>query len=445
MPETSANIFANAVAAIDSVGTARIFGRVVQVIGLVVECTGMALPVGSLCLIYSRVSRNPVECEVVGFRENRVLVMPFGEMRGISAGDEVVCISKTQTVGTGMALLGRVIDARGNPMDGKGMLYARDRRPIYAAPPDPVKRKRIDTPLATGIRAIDALTTVGRGQRMGIFAGSGVGKSVMMGMIARHTEAEVNVIALVGERGREVRDFLEKDLGEEGLRRSVVIVATSDQPALLRVKAAFTAAAVAEFFRDRGKDVILMMDSVTRMAMAQREIGLSVGEPPATKGYTPSVFSMLPRLLERSGRGETGSITGFFTVLVEADDFNEPISDAVRAILDGHIILSRALAAKAHYPAIDILGSISRVMIDIVPPSHRTTAEKIISILARYRDAEDLINIGAYVDGANPEIDYAKSKIAAVNGFLRQGISEDVTYENAVGMMYALLAEEKQA
>lgn len=444
MAVTQESIFQKTERRVAGANTAQVQGRVIQVIGLVIECSAMAVPIGSLCLIHSRVNNENIESEVVGFRETRVLLMPFGEMRGISAGDEVVCIARTQTVGVGMSLLGRVINARGHAMDDKQQIYTRERWPIYASPPDPIKRKRIDTPLATGIRAIDSLVTVGRGQRMGIFAGSGVGKSVTMGMIARYTEAEVNVIALVGERGREVRDFLEKDLGEEGLRRSVVVVATSDQPALLRVKAAFTATAVAEYFRDQGKDVILMMDSVTRMAMAQREIGLSVGEPPATKGYTPSVFSLLPRLLERSGRGESGSITGFYTVLVEADDFNEPISDAVRAILDGHIMLSRALAIKGHYPAIDVLGSISRVMIDIVPPAQKKTAEKIGAILASYRDAEDLINIGAYADGSNAEIDYAKSKINAVNRFLRQDIAEPETLQGAVSKMTELLADDKK-
>jgi flagellum-specific ATP synthase len=408
---------------------ARLTCRVRQVIGLVIEATAMSVPVGALCRVATR--SGMLEAEVVGFRSGSTLLMPFGSLEGVAPGDRIECLAARQTVPVGEQLLGRIIGGRGEPLDGRGALSAAEQYPLYAAAPDPLKRTRISKPLPVGIRAIDALLTVGAGQRLGIFSGSGVGKSVLLGMIARNTAAAVNVVVLVGERGREVREFLERDLGPEGLARSVVVVATSDRPALERVRAASVGCAVAEYFRDRGVDVLLMMDSVTRVAFAQREIGLSVGEPPATKGYPPSVFAMLPRLLERPGTSEVGSITGLFAVLVEGDDLADPISDAVRGILDGHIVLSRELANRGHYPAIDVLTSISRVMPDVVSTKQREAARRAVASMAVYRQAEDLINIGAYVDGANPEIDAAKLVKSGLDAFLRQDMFEKSSFAEA--------------
>ncbi|HXG24549.1 MAG TPA: FliI/YscN family ATPase, partial [Chthonomonadales bacterium] len=345
-------------------------GRVVQVIGLVIESVGPPAMIGEICEIRSDRQRPPIPAEVVGFRENRVLLMPLGVMEGIKPGSEVVALRKTQHVPVGDDLLGRVLDGLGNPMDGHGPIRSQARYPVNASPPNAMSRTRITEPLGMGVRAIDGCLTIGKGQRVGIFAGSGVGKSTLLGMLARNSEADVNVVALTGERGREVRDFIEESLGKEGLRRSVVIVATSDQPALVRIKAALVATAIAEYFRDQDKDVILMMDSLTRLAMAQREIGLAIGEPPTTRGYTPSVFALLPRLLERAGTGPRGSITGLYTVLVEGDDMNEPVADTARSILDGHIVLSRTLAQRNHYPAIDVLQSVSRIMPSVTTPEH---------------------------------------------------------------------------
>jgi flagellum-specific ATP synthase len=374
-----------------------------------------------------------VRAEVLGFRDNKVLLMPLGEFRGIAPGNRVVATQQKALIGVGEELLGRVIDGLGNPIDGKGAIRIEAEYPIYKNPTNPLLRNRITRPLDTGIRAINGLLTIGCGQRMGIFSGSGVGKSILLGMIARKTAADVNVIALIGERGREVNDFLERDLGQEGLARSVVIVATSDHLPLLRMRGAFIATAIAEYFRDRGRHVILMMDSVTRFAMAQREIGLATGEPPTTKGYTPSVFSLLPKLLERAGTSsDRGTITGLYTVLVEADDMNEPISDAVRSILDGHIILSRDLAMQNHYPAIDVLNSVSRVMVDIMGQKHMRNANKLKAALDTYRKAEDLINIGAYVSGSNPKIDYSIDMIERMNEYLTQDITETVRFEDSV-------------
>jgi FliI/YscN family ATPase len=408
---------------------ARREGRVKQVVGLVVQAEGLALPVGAACEIRTDGGPSAVPCEVVGFRDDVTLLMPLGDLQGVRRGDAVVCSSALQRVGVGRALLGRVIDAQGNPIDGGPRVAFERLNPLHARPPHPLGRERIRDPLATGIRAIDALHTCGKGQRVGLFAGSGVGKSTLLGMCARYTAAEVSVIALVGERGREVREFVEKDLGPEGLRRSVVVVETSERPALLRVKAPFTATAVAEYFRDEGADVLLLMDSITRMANAQREVGLSAGEPPATKGYPPSVFALLPRLLERAGRAPRGSITGFYTVLVEADDMNEPVADTARSILDGHVWLSRDLAHRGHYPAVDPLESISRLMIDVVPPDHLAAAATVRSLLAAYRGAEDLITVGAYVKGASAEIDQAVQAHPAILRFLRQGIAERALLE----------------
>jgi len=419
----------------------RFNGKITQVIGLVMESQGPHAKLGELCYVYPRMQgEHPIPAEVVGFRSGSVLLMPLGEMQGVSPGCEVVGTDRVMGVGVGPQLLGRIIDGLGNPIDGKGPLAAELEYPTFCAPPAPLLRQRITEPLSLGIKAIDGLLTCGRGQRLGIFAGSGVGKSTLLGMIARNTEADVSVIALIGERGREVREFIERDLGEEGLRRSVVVVATSDQPALVRIKGAMVATAIAEYFRDQNKQVMLMMDSVTRFAMAQREVGLTIGEPPATRGYPPSVFALLPKLLERSGSGEKGTITGMYTVLVDGDDLNEPITDTVRSILDGHVMLSRSLATQNHYPAIDVLASVSRVMLDIVDRDHWDAAQKLRNILAVYREAEDLINIGAYVPNSNPKIDYAIEKIAKARAFLRQDVGNSVPFEEIKGQLLALVS-----
>ncbi len=415
---------------IDECKTIKLTGKVVQVVGLVIETSGPAVSVGELCYIYPKTPNlPPIPAEVVGFREGKVMLMPVGEMQGVGPGCEVIAAQKTLQVKVGEELLGRVLDGLGNPMDGLPPIESKIEYPLQAPPPPPLKRPRIKENLYVGVRAVDGLMTLGSGQRIGIMAGSGVGKSTLLSMIARNTEADISVIALVGERGREVRDFIERDLGEEGLKRAVVVVATSDQPALVRIKGAMTATAIAEYFRDNGHKVILMMDSVTRFAMAQREVGLTIGEPPATRGYTPSVFALLPRLLERAGTSDTGSITGIYTVLVDGDDMNEPIADAVRSILDGHIVLDRNIAAQNHFPAIDVLGSVSRVMNEVVSPEHLQAAQNMRALMATYRDAEDLIHIGAYVKGSSKRIDTAIAKIDAINSFLCQGIFEVDTYE----------------
>jgi len=421
----------------------RVNGRVEQVVGLVIESSGPVASVGEACWITAAGGTGePVLAEVVGFRQHRVLLMPLGEMRGLGPGSEVVRTGQPFKVAVGDALLGRVIDAMGKPLDGKGPLGpTRESYPIHREPPPAMERRRIEMPVATGVRAIDSLLTLGEGQRLGIFAGSGVGKSTLLGMIARNTEADINVIALVGERGREVRDFLERDLGEKGLKRSVVVVATSDQPSLIRIQAALVATAVAEYFRDQGKRVMLMMDSITRFAMAQREVGLAIGEPPTTKGYTPSVFALLPKLLERAGTtSHQGSITGLYTILVEADDMNEPVADACRAILDGHVVLSREMASQNHYPAIDVLESVSRVMRDIVSKEQLEAAARIRSVLATYKSAEDLISIGAYVKGSNPRVDEALRRLDAVQGFLRQQREETAPWADTLQKMKGFLA-----
>lgn len=403
-------------------------GKVTQVIGLTVESEGPDASVGDVCYIYPYKSTKPLKAEVVGFRDNKVILMPLGDLHSVGPGCEVVGTGKPLSVQVGYELLGKVLDGLGQPLDGSFLPSRMTHYSTHNMPSNPLKRPRVLEPLSVGIRAIDGLLTVGNGQRVGIFAGSGVGKSTLMGMIARNTAADVNVIALIGERGREVLDFIERDLGPEGLARSVVVVATSDQPALIRIKGALIATSIAEFFRDRGLNVMLMMDSVTRFAMAQREVGLAVGEPPATRGYTPSVFAMLPKLLERSGTNPKGSITAFYTVLVDGDDMNEPIADAVRGILDGHIVLNRNLANKGHFPAIDILASVSRVMKEIVPPEHQDAAQFLNQLLSIYKDSEDLINIGAYQRGSNPEIDMSLKYIQAINEFTRQKVDEKVTF-----------------
>ncbi|TCZ80230.1 flagellar protein export ATPase FliI [Paenibacillus albiflavus] len=409
----------------------RVNGKVTQVIGLTVESEGPDVKIGELCYIYPHKSDKPLKAEVVGFKGNKVILMPLGDLDSIGPGCDVVASGKPLTVQVGHELLGKVLDGLGQPLDGS---YLPSRMSTYSTnnvPGNPLQRPRVLQPISVGIRCIDGLLTIGRGQRVGIFAGSGVGKSTLMGMIARNTEADVNVIALIGERGREVLDFIERDLGPEGLARSVVIVATSDQPALIRIKGAMIATSIAEYFRDRGLNVMMMMDSVTRFAMAQREVGLAIGEPPATRGYTPSVFAMLPRLLERSGTGPKGSITAFYTVLVDGDDMNEPIADAVRGILDGHIVLNRTLANKGHYPAIDVLSSVSRVMNEIVSPEHQEAAEQLKRLLSIYKGSEDLINLGAYQVGSNPDIDLSIQYIQAIWDYTKQKTSDKLNFAEA--------------
>jgi len=414
---------------LNKLDTTRNFGHINRVIGLVIESIGPQASIGELCLIKG--AKGDIQAEVVGFDDNKILMMPIGEMEGIKPGAKVVATGQKLKIKVGENLLGKIIDGSGNILNGdntnSGTAVEVNRRP-----PDPLSRERIKEPLSLGVRCVDGFLTCGKGQRLGIFAGSGVGKSTLLGMAARNTNADINVIALVGERGREVRDFIEKDLGEEGLKRSIVVVSTSDQPALLRVKAANIATAIAEYFRDQGEDVLLMMDSVTRVAMALREVGLAIGEPPATRGYPPSVFAELPKLLERTGTNDVGSITALYTVLVEGDDFNEPVSDTVRGILDGHISLSRELAESGHYPAVDVLSSVSRIMNDLVTKDHLQASEKIQQWLATYNQSEDLINIGAYEKGSNPEVDKAIEKIDQINDFLRQGIEEKANYEDTI-------------
>ena len=429
---------------LDSSSSIVAMGKVTKVAGFVTEADGPATQLGSICHICPAGNLPRVKAEVLGFRDNRVLLMPLGEIRGIAPGNKVVARDQNASIEVGEGLLGRVIDGLGNPIDGKGPILSRDTYPLYANPINPLLRKRIEQPLDLGIRAINGVLTVGCGQRMGIFAGSGVGKSVLLGMIARNTTADVNVIALIGERGRELNDFIQKELGEEGLKRSVVVVATSDHLPLVRMRGAFIATAISEYFRDQGKHVILMMDSVTRFAMAQREVGLAAGEPPTTKGYTPSVFTILPKLLERAGTSSNhGTITGLYTVLVEGDDMNEPIADAVRSILDGHIVLSRDLAEQNHYPAIDVLGSVSRVMTDIASLEHRECANRLKQILATYKKAEDLINIGAYVAGSNPKIDYAIQMIEKVNEYLRQGLLNNEGLDDSIQKLEEIFTARK--
>lgn len=404
----------------------KILGRVVRVTGTLIESQGPPASVGELC----QLGESGMRAEVIGFRANHLLLSPLGEMAGIAPGIPVRATGKHLTIGVGPELLGRVLDGFGQPLDGKAPPKTTVEYPLENTPPHPLFRSRINKTLPMGIRAIDGLLTCGRGQRMGIFAGSGIGKSTLLGMMAKNTEADVIVIALIGERGREVREFLEKVLGDDGLQRSVLVVATSDQSPLCRVKSAFSATSVAEYFRDQGQDVLLLMDSITRLAMAQREIGLTAGEPPTSKGYTPSVFSVLPRLLERSGTSEAGSITGIYSVLVEGDDPNDPIADAVRGILDGHIFLSRRLAQANHYPPIDILASTSRLMIDLVDGKMLDLAGKLKSLLALRRENEDLVNIGAYVPGSNAELDEALAIYPGIQQFLQQKITETTSLKD---------------
>lgn len=416
------------------------YGGVVEdVVGLLIECSGPKSRMGEICRIVPP-SGTPVLGEVVGFRSGRVLIMPYDDLDGICPGSVVHGTGRSLQVAVGPLMLGRVVDALGLPMDGRPLWPVQTFYPAIEKPPAPLERGRIDRPISTGVKSIDGLLTLGEGQRVGIFAGSGVGKSTLMGMIARNMSGDVNVIGLIGERGREVKEFIERDLGEEGLKRSVVVVATSDQPALLRIKAAWVATAIAEYFRDRGLSVLLMMDSITRWCMALREVGLASGEPPTTRGYTPSVFASLPRLLERAGKSRSGSITGIYTVLVEGDDMDEPVADAARGILDGHIVLSRDLAQAGHYPAVDVLSSVSRLMTQVVSREHLELAQRIRAILSTYKKAEDLVNIGAYVRGSNEKIDEALSLIGKITDFLRQGTDERFSFDESVSMMRSIFS-----
>ena len=417
-------------------------GKVAKVVGLTIESIGPMAKLNDLCLIRSNSAAGVVKAEVVGFRDDRVLLMPYDNVEGVGLGSWVENTGAPLQVPVSEELLGLTLDGVGEPMNADSLGADCAHYSVEAAPPDPLSRKLIDEVLTLGVKAVDGLLTIGKGQRIGIFAGSGVGKSTLMGMFARNTKADINVIALIGERGREVREFIERDLGEEGMRRSVVVVATSDKPALIRKKAAQTATAIAEYFRDQGKDVLLMMDSLTRFSMAQREIGLASGEPPVSRGYPPSVYAQMPKLLERAGNSDRGSITGLYTVLVDGDDFNEPITDTARGILDGHIVLSRQMAHKNHYPAIEILQSISRVMSSIITKEHKAAAGKMKQVLATYQEAEDLINIGAYKAGSNPDIDFAIDKIRAVNAFLQQQTDEKYTFEESLQQMLDIFSED---
>ena len=411
-------------------------GKVCEIIGLIIEADGPKSSIGDLCHI--KTSQGVVNAEVVGFRDNKILLMPLSQMDGLKPGDCVTNTKAPMKIKVGKELIGRVLDGLGNPIDNLGEINTGRLYSTQANVINPLKRKLIREPLSLGIRSIDMFTTVGKGQRLGVFAGSGVGKSTTLGMMAKNTKADINVIALIGERGREVREFIESTLGEEGLKRSVVVVATSDQPSLVKIKAGFVATTIAEYFRDEGYDVLFMLDSVTRIAMAQREVGLAVGEPPATRGYTPSVFALMPKLLERAGSNDKGTITGLYTVLVEGDDFNEPISDTVRSILDGHIVLSRDLAHKNHYPAVDIQQSVSRVMNDVVDNNHKIAASKIRTLLALYHKNEDLINIGAYVKGSDHNVDKAIALIGDINAFLTQNTNDKIDFNFALNQLNKL-------
>jgi len=410
-------------------------GKISRIVGLMIESDGPGVAIGSICTIKSRIRPHTL-AQVVGFRNSQTLLMPLGDIDGIEPGCEIEVTEEQPSFGVSSEMIGRVLDGNGKPIDGKGPIPLGTEYPLMGTPLNPLSRQRSSNSLDVGVKSINGLLTCAKGQRIGIMAGTGVGKSVLLGMIARNTEAEINVIALIGERGREVKEFIEENLGPDGLKRSIVIAAASDQPPLVRLRGAFIATTIAEYFRDQGKDVLLMMDSITRFALAQREIGLSVGEPPTTKGYPPSTFSMLPKILERAGTSEgNGTITGLYTVLVEGDDISEPISDAVRAVLDGHIVLDRELAAHNHYPAIDVLASVSRLMIDVIPKEHYDLSMKVKDFLATYNEAKDLINIGAYAKGSNPKWDIAIEKIDRINEFLKQGIMETVSMGESLSML----------
>ncbi|APJ26921.1 flagellar protein export ATPase FliI [Bacillus sp. H15-1] len=428
---------------IETADSYKRYGKVKQAVGLMIESKGPECSIGDVCKIYTKGDGpKAIKAEVVGFKDQNILLMPYLEAANIAPGSIVEATGESLRVKVGSGLIGQVVDAFGNPLDGSVLPKGLAQVSTDQAPPNPMKRPPIREKMAVGVRSIDSLLTVGKGQRVGIFAGSGVGKSTLMGMIARETAADLNVIALVGERGREVREFIEKDLGEEGLKRTIVVVATSDQPALMRQKAAYTATAIAEYFRDKGQNVMFMMDSVTRVAMAQREIGLATGEPPTTKGYTPSVFAILPKLLERTGTTESGSITAFYTVLVDGDDMNEPIADTVRGILDGHIVLDRALANKGQFPAVNILKSISRVMSNIAEKDHIRAANRFREMLSTYQNSEDLINIGAYKKGSSREIDEAIQFHPKLISFLKQEVDEAASLEESISLLKSLTGRE---
>lgn len=417
-------------------------GKVLRIIGLVIEADGPEASIGDLCYIFNSMNDKPVFAEVVGFQEKKILLMPLGSMEGLKPGAIVTNTKESMKIKVGDMLLGRVLDGLGEPIDSKGEIKSNIYYSTSQKISNPLVRKPIDEVITLGIRSVDAFSTVGKGQRMGIFAGSGVGKSTTMAMMARNTDADVNVIALIGERGREVREFIEKTLGDDGLKRSVVVVATSEQPSLVKIKAAFVATTIAEYFRDQGKDVLFMLDSVTRIAMAQREVGLAIGEPPATRGYTPSVFALMPKILERTGTSDKGTITGLYTVLVEGDDFNEPISDTVRSILDGHIMLSRELAHKNHYPAVDVLQSISRVMSEIATPEHKKAAGDLRNLLSVYNKNSDLINIGAYVRGSDKNVDRALRLMDDINSFLQQTIDDKTDFDSTIKRLMEISAKQ---
>ncbi len=423
---------------ISKTNTMRMLGKVLQIIGLIIKADGPKGSIGDLCYITNEDGNLTISAEIVGFKESRILLMPLGSMDGLRPGANVINTGSSMKIQVGPHLLGRVLDGLGQPIDNLGAINSQCLYSTQAEVINPLRRALIREPLSLGIRSVDGFTTIGKGQRVGIFAGSGVGKSTTLAMMAKNTSADLNVIALIGERGREVREFIESTMGAEGMKRSIVVVATSDQPSLVKIKAAFVAMAIAEYFRDQGKDVLFMLDSVTRIAMAQREVGLAVGEPPATRGYTPSVFALMPKLLERAGSNDKGTITGLYTVLVEGDDFNEPISDTARSILDGHIMLSRELAHKNHYPAVDVLQSVSRVMGDVVTKEHKTAAGKVRTLLAAYRKNEDLINIGAYVKGSDADTDKAIALMDSINFFLQQGVDEPMPYEDTVDALLEL-------
>ncbi|MGL4722546.1 MAG: FliI/YscN family ATPase [Desulfovibrionaceae bacterium] len=434
-------LFSEQVKKINTLSFINFYGKITKIVGLILEAKGIQTPLGTLCYIYpSSISQEPILAEVVGFKEEAILLMPYEEMRGIMPGSLIIASTVSNRFPVGENLLGRTLDAFGTPIDNKGRLHTTEEHPLYNSPPNPLERPRIQEILDIGVRSINALLTLGKGQRIGIMAGSGVGKSTLLGMMARYTTADVNVIALVGERGREVMEFIEKDLGKDGMARSIIIVATSDQSPLLRMRAAYAATAVSEYFRDQGKDVLLMMDSVTRFAMAGRELGLAIGEPPTTRGYTPSVFAQLPKLLERAGRSSQGSITGIYTVLVDGDDFNEPIADSVRSILDGHIVLTRELADNGHFPAIDVLRSVSRLRNDIAPEDIITAGREILKDIATYKQKSDMIDIGAYAVGTSPDIDKAITMRQAINEFLTQNIEEHSNVEESFSSLKQLLS-----
>jgi flagellum-specific ATP synthase len=425
---------------VDSLDPLKVYGRIVEITGLTIKATGLDVSIGESCKIYSE-KAEPVDAEVVGFKEGKVILMATGEVAGIRHGSRVMPLGKNISIKVSDSLIGRIIDATGNPLDGKGPITGMD-CPLHSLSPNPLSKKIISEPLDIGIRSINGLLTCGKGQRIGIMAGSGVGKSVLLGMIAKYSEAEVNVIALIGERSREVGEFVERNLGEEGLKKSIVVVSTSDQAPLAKVRGAFTATAIAEYFRDAGKDVLLLMDSLTRVAMAQREIGLAVGEPPTTRGYTPSVFALLPKLLERVGTSNnSGSITGLYTVLVEGDDMLEPVADMSRSILDGHIVLSRDLAMENHYPSIDVLQSISRVMPNIIEKKHKEFASKFVDTLSTYKKFEDMINLGAYKHGSNFKVDFAIKLIERIKSYLKQDMHNPIDYSDSLQGLYCIFDE----